>query len=95
MPVILTAFAQVKDWQALEELNNGIVTKAQTIKAIRCQIYRNAYDASLALLLIELPEPDDVGEMRVILIEQLTTLAKVNLTDDQVWESTGWQAVGD
>lgn len=94
MPVIFTAIARVRDWQALQELNNDMVTRVQAIKATRYQIYRNANDASLALLLIELPEQDDVGEMRETLVEQLNTLPKVSLTDDRMWEATGWKAIG-
>jgi hypothetical protein len=93
MPVILTALARVRDWQALQELNNHLVAKAQAIKATRYQIYRNANDASLALLLIELPEPDDVSEMRETLVEQLNVLPKVSLADDRMWEPTGWKAL--
>jgi hypothetical protein len=93
MTVTLTALARVKDWQALQELNNDILASAQAIKATRYQIYRNANDASLALLLIELLEPDDVGEMREALVEQLSTLPMVSLTDDRMWEPTGWKAI--
>ena len=94
MSVIFTAIARVRDWQALQELNNEIiVTKAQAIKATRYKLYRNATDASLALLLIELPDPDDVCEMPQILVEQLSGLSKVSLTDDRVWEPTDWETV--
>lgn len=94
MSVIFTVIARVRDWQALQALHNEIiVTKAQAIKAIRYHSYRNATDASLALLLIELPDPDDVCEMRETLVEQLGRLARVSLTDDRVWEPTNWETI--
>jgi hypothetical protein len=94
MPVIFTALVRVRDWQALQAQNNDIVTRVQAIKATRYQIYRNSNDASLALVLIELPDPDDAGEMRQILVEQLNSLPQVNLTDDRIWEPTDCQTIG-
>ena len=93
MPVILTVLARVKDWQAFQEVNQTLVTRARAINASHYQICRNANDASLALLLIELPELDDAAEMRQVLAEQLHLLPKVSLTDDRLWEPTGWQAI--
>lgn len=94
MPVIVTVMARVTDWQTLQELNNDVIrAKAQAIKATRYHVYRNANDASLALLLVELPDPDDVCEMRATLIEQLSRVAKINLADDRVWEPTNWETV--
>lgn len=95
MPVIFTAIARVEDWRALQELNNEIiVVKAQAIKATRYQIYRNPNNASQALLWIELPDQDDVCEIRETIVEQLNTLKKVILTDDRIWEPTDWDAIG-
>lgn len=94
MPVIFTAIARVKDWQTLQKLNNEtIVVKARALKARRCQIYRNPNDASQALLWVELPDPDDVPEMRETVVEQLGALTKVRLIDDQTWEPTGWEII--
>ncbi len=94
MPVIFTAIARVNDWQTLQELNNEIfVVKARALKARRCRIYRNPNDASQALLWVELLAPDDVWEMREIVVEQLSTLTKVRLTDDRIWEPTDWEII--
>jgi hypothetical protein len=95
MPVILTITARVKDWQALQKLNNEIIlVKVRSIRAVHYQIYRNSNDASQALLWIELPDHDDVGEMREAVIEQFGTLSKVSLIDDRMWEPTDCEAVG-
>lgn len=94
MPVIFTAIARVKDWQALEKLNNEIiVVKARALKARRYQIYRNPNDASQALLWVEMPDPDDIREMRESVVEGLNTLTNVRLTDDQAWEPTDWEII--
>lgn len=94
MPVILMAFARVEDWQSLKKLNaESIVIKARALNSRRYQIYRNPNDASQALLWIELPNSDDVREMRETVFEQLNTLSMVDLIDDWIWESTGWEAV--
>lgn len=96
MPVIFTATARVKDWEALQKLNDEIIMdRARAIKAIRYRIYRNPNDASQALLWIELPDPDDVCDMRETVVEQLNTLSTVSLIDDRVWEPTDWEVIGD
>ena len=94
MPVVFMAIARVKDWQSLKKLNDdSIAVKARALNARRHQIFRNPNDASQALLWIELPEPDDVCEMRETVVEQFNTLSKVSLIDDRIWESTGWEVV--
>ena len=87
MPVIYTAITRVMDWQALQKLNDEIIlVQARALNARHCQIYRDPNDASQALLWVELPDPDDVCEMRTSVVEQLETLAHVTLIDDRVWE---------
>jgi hypothetical protein len=94
MPVIFTAIARVKDWQALQELNSEvIVVKARSLKAKSYQIYRNPNDASQALLWVELRDPDDVPEMREALVEQFKALTKVRLIDERSWEPTDWEVI--
>jgi hypothetical protein len=96
MPIILTAVARVKDWQALQKLNDEIiVAQVQAIKAMRYRVYRNSHDASQALLLIELSDQDDVCQVRATVIEWANNLDKVSLTDDRVWEPTDWEAIGE
>jgi hypothetical protein len=94
MPVIFTAIARVKDWQALQELNEErMMASAQALKAGRYQIYRNVNDASLALLWVELPDQNDVCEMRAAVTEQLGAVEKLAVVDERVWEPTGWQGI--
>lgn len=94
MPVIFMAIARVEDWQSLKKINNdSIVVKARALNSEHHQIYRNPNDASQALLWIELPDPDDVCEMRETVFEQLNALGKVSLIDDRIWESTGWEVI--
>ena len=94
MSVIYTAIARVRDWQSLQKLNNDtLVNLAKAIKARHCRIYRNLNDASQAMLIIELADLDEAGEIREALIGQLAALAEIRLTDDRLWEVTDWDGI--
>jgi hypothetical protein len=94
MSVIFTAVAKVKDWRALQKLDEKIIRdELQAIGAVGYEIYRNTHDASQALLLIELPDQDDIHHVRATVYEALNGLDKVRVTDEWVWEATGWEPI--
>lgn len=94
MPVIFTAIARVKDWQALQELNDqAIIATIEALQATRYRIYRNLNDASLALLWVELPDHNDVCDIRTAVTEQLGAVENLGLADDRAWEPTDWKGI--
>ncbi len=94
MSVIFTAVAKVKDWRALQKLDEEVFRdELQAIRAMGYQIYRNTHDASQALLWLELPDQDDIHHVRAIVFEALNGLDKVSVTDEGVWEATGWEPI--
>ena len=94
MPVTVTIVASVKDWKALRQLNDEcFVAKAKELRATHCRIYRNPDDASQALLLIKMPNADDVREIRATVFERFDALSKLRVTDDRIWEATNWEAI--
>jgi hypothetical protein len=87
MPVVCMAILSVKDWQALQNLNNEIfVSKARALNARCHQIYRDPSNPSQALLWVEVPGLEDAYEMREFVVEQVKMLPDLVLSDDWLWE---------
>jgi len=91
MAVVLTAVARVRDWRALRRLADGLLgERARAIGATRLTVYRDAADASLALIAGEFPDREAVLELwrEVAALEPLAGAAP----ETHVWESLGWDA---
>lgn len=96
MPVVYMAIVNVRDWQALRKLNDEIfVSKARLLHARCFQIYRDPSNPSQALLWVELPDLDDVYEMRETVVEQVKMRPNLNFTDDWLWEPIDLVAIED
>jgi hypothetical protein len=95
MSVLVTSIARVKDWQALEQLNNEtLVGRVKKIR-VRCyRVYRNVNDASQALIIVELPDHDAVREVSEALTEQINMLFEGGISTDGIWELTELEGIG-
>jgi hypothetical protein len=88
MPVVYMAIVSVKDWQALQKLNNEIfMPKAKVLNARCYQICRDPSNPARALLWAKVPDLDDAHEMRETVVEQVKMMPNLNLADDWLWES--------
>jgi hypothetical protein len=96
MPVVYMAIASVKDWQAMQKLNDEtLVSKARVLHARCYKIYRDPSNPSQALLWVELPGLEDVYEMRETVVEQVKRLPNLDLVDDWLWEPNDLVAIED
>jgi hypothetical protein len=95
MSILLIAVATVKDWKALEQLHDEhLVVTARDVGALRYGTYRNVYDASQVLLLIELPDHDAAREMRGTLSRCLGLIHSDDTPRAQAWEPMNWMQIG-
>lgn len=95
MSVIVTSIARIKDWQALEQLNNEtLVDQIRKVGVTRYRVYRNVDDASQMLVIAELPGYDTVRDVSETLGEQITRLFERGISVDGVWELTELEGIG-
>ena len=84
MPSVFMAIARVKDWKAIQRLNDEELLKnVHRVGATRYRVYRNLEDASQMLLTIEVPHLDDLND----LIARFSVLSKENILESSVWET--------
>jgi hypothetical protein len=98
MPVVLTLTAKVKDWKTLEQFSNELlIDHARRAGVIHYRVYRNIYDASLALFLVEVLDSESLKEVSEAigeaLGEQLKVLPEEVVSDERVWEPTDWMEI--
>ena len=87
MTVLVVTTARVKDWKALQNAWRATFeVQAHRIKSARIQLYRNAYDASQALLVIELPDLERLSEIGEIISEAMRAQLK-GACDERIWEA--------
>ncbi len=85
MPTVFIAIARVRDWKAIQRLNDEeLLTHMRKVGATRYRLHRNLEDASQMLVIIEVPYLDDLGEW--------TTQFNARFWED-VLESSVWEMV--
>jgi hypothetical protein len=85
--VLVAATARVKDWKALQQTWRATSeSRARRIHAARFRLYRNAHDASQALLVIELPDLEGLGEIGEAVSDAVRALLE-GAGDERIWEA--------
>ena len=87
MAVLVATTARVKDWTALQNAWRATSEgHARRIQAARFQLYRNAHDASQALLVIELPDLEALSEIGEAVSEAVRAQLE-GAGDERIWEA--------
>lgn len=95
MAVVSTIVARVTDWQTFARLNREtLLGRARETGATRYRIYRNARDASLALIVSELPDPEAAQELDLFCAEHLNVLLRGCDLDAGIWEVIPLESIG-
>ena len=95
MTVLLTVVAEVKDWQVLRALNRDVLlTRARELGATHYRLYRDALDASRALIIADLPDDEALRDLASGLDEQLRSPNKGEILVEGYWEPTDLEGIG-
>lgn len=93
MPLILTSSFKLKDWRALRQAHEGVLTEqAKACRARQYGIYRNVNDATQVLLIAEFTELDQGNEFLQVWLEVCSSLCN-DIPNHTVWEALGWTAI--
>jgi hypothetical protein len=102
MAVVLTARFLVSDWRALQRLSDELLIHyAYAAGAQRYRLFRNAYDAAEALLLVEVASLEVLRPLRDVLLRQEIALSSGLAPDSrraptagQFWEPSECRSIG-
>lgn len=95
MDAVVIAVGRVADWRTLERLNRDIlIACAREAGAARYRVYRNAGDASRALIVAEGLDHEAMAELGRSIGEQLGGALAGGIWDDQIWEATTCDGFG-
>jgi hypothetical protein len=95
MAVVSTTVARVSNWQTFAHLNQEtLLGRAREVGATRYRIYRNVRDASLALIVSELPDSEAAQELDLLCAEHLSVLLSGCDLDAGIWEATSLEGIG-
>jgi hypothetical protein len=85
--VLIATTARVKDWKALQNAWRATSEgQARRTESALIRLYRNAYDASQALLVIELPDLEGLSEIGEIISEAVRAQLE-GACDERIWEA--------
>jgi len=86
MPLVLTYQARSRDWKKLQALSRErLVPLAREVGAQHYQLYRNTYDATQLLIVVEVPDREAGRELCKVLSDQLAG----GEPDSRLWEPCG------
>jgi hypothetical protein len=94
MAVVTTITAHVQDWKAFQNLHRETLLEwVRKMGATRYQIFRNATDATEAMVIVELASYEDAQEMARIVSAQLLPILAREIRFADIWEPMGWEEI--